>query len=102
MTVFRGYGGIYLSPPGDHSLLVWTGSQRELRFRTGGKLVFRRAGTADGNRGHRGNQTTIAYSSSSDRITSITDPVSKWFSFTYDSTNHIATISNNRRCRTAS
>ncbi len=91
-TVFRGWGGRYLSPPGDVSVLVWTGSQWELRFRGGGKLIFDAQGRQTKIEDIDGNQVTIAYSGTADRVTSITDPVSKAFTFSYDGSNRLTTI----------
>lgn len=91
-TIFRGHYGRYLAPLGDYSILAWTGSQWELTARGGGRLIFDAQGRQTKVEDLDGNQVTIAYSSSTDRITSITDPVGKVLTFGYDGSSKIATI----------
>jgi RHS repeat-associated protein len=94
-AVFRGQGGKFIAPPGDYSVLAWTGSVWELRFRGGGKLVFDAQGRQTKAVDLDANEITIAYSSTSDRVTSITDPMGKQFTFSYDGSSRLSAISNN-------
>ena len=83
-AIYRGVNGQYLSPPGDFSVLVWTGSQWELRFRDTSKLVFNAQGRHTQSVDRHANVTTISYGGT-DLVTTISDPLSKAFTFAYDS-----------------
>ena len=87
-TLHRGFGGLYLSPPGDTRTLVWTGSLWEVRFRFSGcgttsRAVFDSQGRVVNAYDCHGNYSTIAYAAT-DRISSITDPLSKQIGFFYN------------------
>lgn len=90
-SVYRGSGSVYLSPPGDFSVLVWTGTQWELRFRDGAKLVFDSQGLETKAIDRHGNTTNLAYAAV-DRINTITDPMLKNLAFTYDASLKLTTI----------
>ena len=82
-AIYRGSGGYYLSPPGDPNVLVWTGTQYELRSRDGSKIVFNSSGEETSVVSRNGNTTTITYQSGPERVSAITDPTGHGFSFSY-------------------
>lgn len=90
-TLFRGSGGQYLSPPGDARVLAWTGSVWELRFPFSGcgattaRLVFDGQGRQTNAYDCHANTISIAYAAV-DRVSTITDPVSKQITFFYNTT----------------
>jgi RHS repeat-associated protein len=90
-TLFRGSGGQYLAPPGDTRVLVWTGSLWELRFPFSGcgpttaRLVFDGQGRQTAAFDCHAVGTSIAYVAV-DRVSTITDPVSKQVTFFYNTT----------------
>lgn len=90
-SIYRGFDGFYLSPPGDRSVLVWTGTDYELRFRDGSRVVFDSSGNETSVVDRNGNTTTIGYQSAPERVTGITDPTGHGFSFSYAS-NRLAAI----------
>jgi YD repeat-containing protein len=84
-TIYRGNDNTYLSPPGDYSALVKTGSGWELQFREGGKLIFDSQGRQTAIQGtYPLWQTTISYNTA-DQVYRITDPAGKYFQFSYGS-----------------
>jgi RHS repeat-associated protein len=90
-VLFRGSSGQYLSPPGDTRVLVWTGSVWELRFPFSGcgpttaRLVFDGQGRQTNVYDCHGNTTGIGYAAV-DRVSNITDPISKQITFFYNAT----------------
>jgi RHS repeat-associated protein len=90
-SIYRGSGGYFISPPGDFGVLVNTGSQYELRFRDGSKLVFNGNGWESQAVDRNGNTTTVAYSGVG-QVDSITDPTSHAFTFGYDGNGKLSTI----------
>jgi RHS repeat-associated protein len=88
-TLHRGFGGVYLSPPGDTRTLVWTGSQWEMRFRFSGcgatsRAVFDTQGRLVNVYDCHGNASTITYAAV-DRISNIKDPLNKQITFFHNS-----------------
>jgi RHS repeat-associated protein len=87
-SLFRGSNGLFLSPPGDIRGLTWTGSQWEMRMRfsgcpANGQRVFDTQGKLVAVYDCNGNHTNIAYAAV-DQLSSITDPVNKQISFSYN------------------
>ena len=87
VTTFRGSGGFYLSPPGDRSVLSWTGSQWHLLAPPRGpnddaKLIFDAQGRHTQSLDAHGNSTTVKYGAV-DRVDTIIDPVGKKLVFLY-------------------
>lgn len=93
-AIYRGNGdSVYLSPPGDFSVLKkvsggWElsprGSLAMLVFDTNGRLV--RAVDANGNK------DSVVYNGTSDQVTSLRDPVGKTITFGYDGNGKLATF----------
>ena len=95
-SLFRGWNGLYLSPPGDSRQLTWTGSQWEMRLRfsgcpTNGQTVFDTQGRLVGIYDCNANHTTIAYAAT-DRPSSITDAVTKQTTFYYNASVKLDSI----------
>ncbi len=91
--IFRGSNGRYLSPPGDFGVLVWTGTQWELRFRDTSKLVFDAQGRHIKSTDRHNNTTTINYDGAG-RVWTTWDPLGKTTTFSYDGgTGRLTTIS---------
>ncbi len=93
-AVYRGNGdSVYLSPPGDFSTLVKTASGWELRPRgSTAKLVFDANGRLYKALDPNGNRDSIAYSGTSDQITTLVDPVGKTIAFAYDGNGKLSTL----------
>jgi RHS repeat-associated protein len=85
ITVFRGNGdSLYVAPPGDFSVLVRVGSTWELRPRgSTAKLVFDSYGRLLKALDQNANRDSVAYSGTTDAVTSIRDPLNKTLTFTY-------------------
>jgi YD repeat-containing protein len=88
-SIFRGanQGEDYLAPPGNTSTLVKTGSTWELRFRGGGKVTFDSMGRQSGVVDINGNTVAITYNTTTDQVNRITDPIGKYFTFSYGNPN---------------
>ena len=89
VTTFRGSGGYYLSPPGDRSVLSWTGTAWHLLAPARGpndaaKLIFDAQGRHTQSLDAHGNSTTVKYGAV-DRVDTIIDPVGKKLVFLYSS-----------------
>jgi RHS repeat-associated protein len=89
-TLHRGFGGKYLSPPGDDRTLVWTGSLWEIRFRFSGcgataRAVFDVQGRLVNSYDCHGNASTITYAAV-DRVSNIKDPLNKQITFFHNAT----------------
>lgn len=88
-TLHRGFGGLYLSPPGDTRTLVRTGSTWEIRYRFSGcgptaRAAFDTQGRLANVYDCHGNYSTITYSAV-DKISNINDPLNKQITFFYNS-----------------
>jgi RHS repeat-associated protein len=86
-TIYRGWNGVYVAPPGQTSVLLWTGTQWELRPRRNGaadysNVIFDNQGRLTRIIDRRNNQVKLYYGAV-DRVDSIVDPVGKKFTFTY-------------------
>jgi RHS repeat-associated protein len=94
VAVYRGFGdSLYLAPIGDFSALVKTGSGWELRVRgSTAKLVFDTNGRLIKSVDQNGNRDSIAYSGTSDQVTSFVDPAGKTISLAYDGNGKLSTI----------
>jgi RHS repeat-associated protein len=92
-SIHRGYGSLYLSPPGDPSVLVNLGSTYELRFRDGSKIVFNSSDGWETQAISANSDTTkIAYSTSG-QVSTVTDPTGHAFTFSYNGSGTIISIS---------
>jgi YD repeat-containing protein len=93
-TVYRGIGdSLYLSPPGDFTTLVRTASGWELHPRGGiAKVVFDANGRVVKSVDANGNRDSVAYSGTSDQVTTLVDPVGKTISLAYDGNGKISTF----------
>lgn len=84
--LFRGSSGVYLAPPGQTDVLVWTGSQGELRSAVSpcslAKVVFDAQGRQTQVVDCHNNLTQFKYGAA-DRVDTIIDPVGKKLSFTF-------------------
>jgi RHS repeat-associated protein len=89
-TIFRGNGdSLYLAPPGSFSTLVKTGTGWELRtIGTNAKAVFNAQGRLVKATDANGNRDSIAYNVSG-YPASITDPVDKTITYTYDANGNL-------------
>ncbi len=95
-SLFRGSGGYYLAPPGDRSLLTWTGSAWQLTGPARGsldvsKVVFdaqgRHTNTVDArNNGYQ------AFYAAVDRVDSLKDQAGKKVTFAYNGSLKLTTI----------
>ena len=96
-TIHRGSGGLYLSPPGSRSELMWTGTEWHLRSAFSGcgftaKVVFDAQGKQVAAGDCFGNTTRIKYGAVN-RVDSIMDPLNKRITFTYNGSLKLTTIS---------
>jgi YD repeat-containing protein len=84
-TIYRGNGdSLYLSPPGDFSRLVKVGTGWELHPRgTTAKLVFDATGRLQASVDANGNRDSLAYSGTTDQLTTWVDPVGQVTTLTY-------------------
>jgi len=93
-AVFRGNGdSLYISPPGSATRLVKVGTTWELRPRgTTAKLVFDASGRLRASVDANGNRDSLAYSGSTDQITSVVDPIGQPIALTYNGSAKLQTI----------
>lgn len=95
-TLFRGWNGVYLAPPGDRRILSWTGTRWELRGPLRGsldktKLAFDAAGRLIRAYTAYGDSTRVFYGIL-DRVDSIIDPVGKRLAFWYNASSKLDSI----------
>ena len=95
-AVYRGFGGTYLPPAGGGGILIWTGSQWELRPKlpvcgTTVKIVLDAQGRQTVGTDCYSNATRIKYAAV-DRVDSIMDPLNKRITFAYDGSLKLTTI----------
>ena len=94
VAIYRGNGdSIYVPPPGMYVALVKTGTGWELRPRGSlAKDVFRADGFLVKSVDENGNRDSVHYSSPSEMVGKLIDPVGKEFVFAYDASNKLSTI----------
>jgi RHS repeat-associated protein len=93
-TVYRGNGdSLYVSPPGDFSVLTKTASGWQLSPRgSTAKLVFDGNGRPIASVDQNGNRDSIAYNGATDQVTALLDPVGKTITFGYDGNGKLSTL----------
>jgi RHS repeat-associated protein len=92
--VYRGIGdSVYISPPGDFSVLKKVGSTWELSPRgSPAKLVFDASGRLVKGLDANSNKDSIVYNGATDQVTSFIDPMGKTITVAYDGNGKISTF----------
>ena len=93
-SIFRGNGdSLYLSPPGDFTVLKRTPTVWELAPRgSPAKIVFDANGRLIRALDQNGNKDSIVYSGGSDQVTALRDPVGRTITFAYDANAKLSTL----------
>ncbi|MGE5291210.1 MAG: RHS repeat-associated core domain-containing protein [Micromonosporaceae bacterium] len=92
-TIFRGANGQYLSPPGDFSVLSWTGSYWTLQARDGSHAEFDGQGRHTWSADRRGIGTTVHYDTVAvERVWFLSDNLTNNIVFGYDASGHLSSI----------
>jgi len=93
-SIYRGNGdSVYLSPPGDFTILTKSGSGWSLSPRgSTARGVFDSYGRLVNTVDQNGNADTLFYSGTSDQLMVIADPIGKRFTLGYDGNGKISTF----------
>ncbi|MGH7701483.1 MAG: RHS repeat domain-containing protein, partial [Gemmatimonadales bacterium] len=94
-AVYRGNGdSVYISPPGNFTILTKTASGWELKERGDSlaKLVFDSNGRLFKSLDQNGSRDSVAYSGSTDQVTALVDPLGKTITVSYDASGKLSTI----------
>jgi len=94
VSIFRGNGdSLYLSPPGDFTVLKRTPTVWELSPRGSlAKLVFDANGRLIRALDANGNKDSMVYNGSTDQVTALRDPVGRSITFAYDGNGKLSTL----------
>lgn len=93
-TIYRGHGdSVYVPPPGVFVALVRTGTGWELQPRGSlAKMLFDSQGRLVSSIDQNGNRDSVAYSGTTDQVTSFIDPLGKTITLGYNGNARIATF----------
>ena len=93
-AIYRGNGdSLYLSPPGDFTVLKKVGSTWELAPRGSlAKIVFDANGRLIRALDANGNKDSIVYNGATDQVTALRDPVGRSITFGYDANLKLSTL----------
>ncbi len=93
-AIYRGNGdSVYLSPPGDFSILNVVAGGWELSPRgSPARLVFDASGRLVRALDANGNKDSVVYNGASDQVTSLRDPVGKTIALAYDGNGKLSTL----------